>query len=182
MDNEAWLWEHHIDLGEALGVALERDVAGVVPAGAYEPDPDRVGILDLVRPESVSPVPPYSPDVVARVSGSDTHVLIEHHPQAASLQRLGQLLACMADMAEKLDWWAGRSGAGERRSATKPAVWAVWTAGSFADTHLKAIRWLQDHTTARFGFSAVEVEIRHDGDHDYGTRRPLFRVLEGARA
>lgn len=188
MDNEAWLWEHRIDLGDALGVALERDAVGVAPVETYEPDPERVGILDLLRPESINPVPPYSPDALAQVSGSGTHILIEHHPEGASLQRLGQLLACMADMAKKLDWWAGRRGAedGDRSKKsvvrpTNPVVWAVWTASSFDNTQLKAIRWLNDQSSPRFAFSAVEVEVAA-ADPDDGARRPSFRVVAGAHA
>ena len=51
----------------------------------------------------------------------------------------------------------------------------IWIARDFDESHLSAIRWLNDHTEAPFAFFAVRVRVVQIAD---SPRVPLFEVLE----
>ena len=99
-------------------------------------------------------VGPYRADIVARIPQDDTVVLIENQLEEANLQHLGQVLAYLAGLDAKV---------------------VVWIAKGFNETHLSAIRWLNEHTADPFAFFAVKLEVVRIGD---SKPAPVFDVVE----
>ena len=99
-------------------------------------------------------VGPYRADVVARIPQDATRVLIENQLEDANLQHLGQVLAYLAGLEAQI---------------------VVWVAKEFAEAHLSAIRWLNEHTVDPFAFFAVRVRVVQIQDSPLA---PVFDVLE----
>ncbi len=51
----------------------------------------------------------------------------------------------------------------------------IWVATGFDESHLSAIRWLNNHTTDPFAFFAVRVSVVHIGESPLA---PVFDVIE----
>lgn len=97
---------------------------------------------------------PYRADIVARIPEDDTRVLIENQLEEANLQHLGQVLAYLAGLEARV---------------------VVWVTTGFNETHLSAIRWLNEHTADPFAFFAVRIAVVRIGDSPLA---PIFEVQE----
>ena len=113
-----------------------------------------LGIQRLELEDTEVQVGPYWADIVARVPQDGARVLIENQLEPADLQHLGQVLAYLAGLEAQI---------------------IVWVASDFADPHLSAIRWLNEHTTDPFAFFAVRVGVVRIGDSQLA---PIFDILE----
>ena len=99
-------------------------------------------------------VGPYRADIVARAPMDGSRVVIENQLEEANLQHLGQVLAYLAGLDARI---------------------VVWVARGFDDSHLSAIRWLNDHTVDPYAFFAVRVRVVRIGDSPLA---PVFEVLQ----
>ena len=79
---------------------------------------------------------------------------IENQLERANLQHLGQVLAYLAGLEAKI---------------------VVWVATGFDESHLSAIRWLNNHTEDPFAFFAARVSVVRIGDSPLA---PVFEVIE----
>ena len=113
-----------------------------------------LGINDLELEGTEVTVGPYRADIVARIPEDDSRVLIESQLEHANLQHLGQVLAYLAGLEARI---------------------VIWVATGFDESHLSAIRWLNDHTTDPFAFLAVRVSVVRIGDSPLA---PVFDVIE----
>ena len=98
----------------------------------------KLGIGDLELEDTEVQIGPYHADIVARTTENGARVLIENQLEGANLQHLGQVLAYLAGLDAQI---------------------IVWVAASFNDTHLAAIRWLNENTPESFSFFAVQVSV-----------------------
>ncbi len=128
-DFTPWLAENLAVLGPVSGIELECEDTEVT-----------VGALRV--------------DIVARIVGDDSPVVIENQLEEADLKHLGALLAYVAGL---------------------EATTVIWVARSFRDDHLAAIRWLNEHTGEHFAFFAVEISLVRIGASDPA---PRFEVVE----
>ena len=108
--------------------------------------------IDLELEGTEVQVGPYFADIVAQ--HGDSRVLIENQLEDANLQHLGQVLAYLAGLEAEI---------------------IVWVAKEFAEPHLSAIRWLNEHTVDPFAFFAVRVRVVRIGDSPLA---PVFDVVE----
>ena len=108
--------------------------------------------IDLELEGTEVQVGPYFADIVAQ--HGDSRVLIENQLEDANLQHLGQVLAYLAGLDAQI---------------------VVWVAKEFAEPHLSAIRWLNEHTVDPFAFFAVRVRVVRIGD---SALAPVLDVLE----
>ena len=113
-----------------------------------------LGIDDLELEGTEVTVGPYYADIVARIPQDGSVVLIENQLERANLQHLGQVLAYLAGLEAKI---------------------VVWVATGFDESHLSAIRWLNNHTEDPFAFFAVRVSVVRIGDSPLA---PVFEVIE----
>ena len=113
-----------------------------------------LGIDDLELEGTEVTVGPYRADIVARIPQDGSGVLIENQLEHANLQHLGQVLAYLAGLESKI---------------------VIWVATGFDESHLSAIRWLNNHTTDPFAFFAVRVSVVRIGDSQLA---PVFDVIE----
>lgn len=113
-----------------------------------------LGIDDLELEDTEVNVGPYRADIVARIPQDGSGVLIENQLEHANLQHLGQVLAYLAGLEAKI---------------------VIWVATGFDESHLSAIRWLNDHTSDPFAFFAVRVSVVRIGDSPLA---PVFEVIE----
>ncbi len=116
-----------------------------------------VGIeLELVGREVGLPTEDdrFSADILARNLADDTNVLIENQLKQSDHSHLGQILTYLAGL--------------EARTI-------IWVAPKFRESHLAAIKWLNENTREDFAFFAVQVRVVRIGDSPYA---PLFDVLE----
>lgn len=113
-----------------------------------------LGINDLELEGTEVTVGPYRADIVARIPQDGSGVLIENQLEHANLQHLGQVLAYLAGLEAKI---------------------VIWVATGFDESHLSAIRWLNDHTSDPFAFFAVRVSVVRIGDSPLA---PVFEVIE----
>lgn len=113
-----------------------------------------LGIDDLELEDTEVNVGPYRADIVARIPQDGSSVLIENQLERANLQHLGQVLAYLAGLEAKI---------------------VIWVATGFDESHLSAIRWLNNHTMDPFAFFAVRVSVVHIGDSPLA---PVFDVIE----
>ena len=113
-----------------------------------------LGIDDLELEDTEVTVGPYRADIVARIPQDGSGVLIENQLEHANLQHLGQVLAYLAGLEAKI---------------------VIWVATGFHESHLSAIRWLNDHTTDPFAFFAVRVSVVRIGNSPLA---PVFDVIE----
>ena len=113
-----------------------------------------LGIDDLELEGTEVTVGPYRADIVARIPQDGSGVLIENQLERANLQHLGQVLAYLAGLESKI---------------------VIWVATGFDESHLSAIRWLNNHTTDPFAFFAVRVSVVRIGDSQLA---PVFDVIE----
>lgn len=113
-----------------------------------------LGIDDLELEGTEVTVGPYRADIVARIPQEGSSVLIENQLERANLQHLGQVLAYLAGLEAKI---------------------VVWVATGFDESHLSAIRWLNNHTTDPFAFFAVRVSVVRIGESPLA---PVFEVIE----
>ncbi len=112
-----------------------------------------IGIpMELVGTEMS--VEQFSADIVARDLSDYSLVLIENQLEWTDHTHLGQVLTYLAGT---------------------EAHTIIWIARNFANPHLSALRWLNDHTVAPFDFFAVQVKVVQIGD---SALAPLFEVLE----
>lgn len=122
---------------------------------------DNLGLLaaemgtNLILEATELQVGPYRADIVARIPEDDTRVLIENQLEGANLQHLGQVIAYLAGLEARV---------------------VVWVTTRFNDTHLSAIRWLNEHTAEPFAFFAVRISVVRIGDSPLA---PIFEVEEG---
>ena len=92
--------------------------------------------------------------IPARNPTDGSRVLIKTQLESADYTHLGEILAYLAHI---------------------EAQTTIWVARDFRELHLSAIRWLNEHTTARYAFFAVRVRVVQIAD---GPLAPLFEVLE----
>lgn len=112
----------------------------------------RIDDLELEGTEVT--VGPYRADIVARIPQDGSIVLIENQLERANLQHLGQVLAYLAGLEARI---------------------VIWVATEFDESHLSAIRWLNNHTTDPFAFFAVRISVVHIGESPLA---PVFDVIE----
>ena len=93
-------------------------------------------------------------DIVCSVPTDGSKVLIENQLENANLQHLGQVMAYLAGLEARI---------------------VVWIARDFAEAHLSALRWLNEHTSEEFGFFAVRIRAVKIGD---SLPAPVFEVVE----
>jgi hypothetical protein len=109
--------------------------------------------IPLSDPETEVRVDRFSADIVARTPDGDK-VLIENQFSKSDHSHLGQIMTYLAGTGAKV---------------------IIWIAPDFADAHLSAIRWLNDHTTIDFSFFAVKVAVMQIGGSHLA---PLFEAVE----
>lgn len=108
-----WLAENLSEIGNAVGLELE--LVGIeVSAG------------------------PFSADILAKDTGTDTFVVIENQFTKTDHDHLGKCIT----YASVLD-----------------ASAVIWVAPKFTDEHKKALDWLNDHTSDEIGFYGVKLEL-----------------------
>ena len=100
----------------------------------------------------------FSADIVARNHADGSRVLIENQLEGSDHTHLGQILTYLAGVQAQI---------------------VIWVARDFAESHLSAIRWLNEHTIDPFAFFAVRVRVVQIAD---SPRVPLFEVLERPNA
>lgn len=81
---------------------------------------------------------PYSADILAKDTGTDRYVVIENQLEKTNHDHLGKALT----YASVLD-----------------ATTIVWIATEFTAEHMKALDWLNDHTTDDISFYGVQLEL-----------------------
>jgi hypothetical protein len=81
---------------------------------------------------------PYSADILAKDTGTAKFVVIENQLEKTNHDHLGKAIT----YASVLD-----------------ASSIIWIATQFSEEHIKALDWLNDHTTEDFGFYGVQVEL-----------------------
>ena len=112
-----------------------------------------IGIpIELVDTEVA--VEQFSADIVGYNPADGSRVLIENQLEVSDHTHLGQILTYLA--------------------ATE-AQTIIWIARTFADAHLSAVRWLNEHTAEPFSFFAVQIRVVQIAD---SPKVPLFEVLE----
>lgn len=112
-----------------------------------------IGIpMELVGTEMS--VEQFSADIVARNPIDDSRVLIENQLGWTDHTHLGQVLTYLAGT---------------------EAHTIIWIAREFANPHLSALRWLNEHTVDPYAFFAVQVKVVQIGNSPLA---PLFEVLE----
>ena len=112
-----------------------------------------IGIpMELVGTEMS--VEQFSADIVARDLSDYSLVLIENQLEWTDHTHLGQVLTYLAGT---------------------EAHTIIWIAREFANPHLSALRWLNEHTVDPYAFFAVRVKVVQIGD---SALAPLFEVLE----
>jgi len=96
---------------------------------------------------------PYSADILAKDTGTGKFVVIENQLERTNHDHLGKAIT----YASVLD-----------------ASSIVWIATQFSEEHIKALDWLNDHTTEDFAFYGVQVELWQIDDSKPAIR---FNVL-----
>ncbi len=96
----------------------------------------------------------YWADILARDLQTDTRVLIENQLEWSDHSHIGQILTYIAGLDARI---------------------VVWIARGFAEPHLSAIRWLNDHTDERFAFFAAQLRVVQIADSPLV---PLFEIVE----
>lgn len=112
-DFTPWLANNIAELNKALGLELEVENMEVA-AG------------------------PYSADILAKDTGTDTYVVIENQIEKTNHDHLGKAIT----YASVLD-----------------ASIIIWVAINFTEEHKKALDWLNDHTKDEISFFGVQVEL-----------------------
>ena len=110
--------------------------------------------LELEPSGTEAQVERFSADIVATDSRSGSRVLIENRLENSDHRHLGQIMTYLAGL---------------------QARFVIWLARDFEEAHRSAIRWLNDHTDADFGFFAVRVRVVRISDSPCA---PVFEVLE----
>jgi hypothetical protein len=112
--------------------------------------------LELLEEEAGLPTTDdtFSADILARNRVDDTNVLVENQLEGSDHTHLGQILTYLAGL--------------EARTV-------IWVAKSFRESHLAAIKWLNENTREEFAFFAVKLRVVRIGDSPFA---PLFDVLE----
>ena len=96
----------------------------------------------------------FSADILARNPMDDSSVLIENQLEQTDHKHLGQIMTYLAGL---------------------EAQTVVWIAPSFRESHLSAIRWLNEHTADGFSFFAVKARVVRIGDSPFA---PIFEIAE----
>jgi hypothetical protein len=96
----------------------------------------------------------FSADILARNARDDSLVLIENQLEGSDHTHLGQIMTYLAGLEVKT---------------------VIWIAREFRDSHLSAIKWLNEHTADEFSFFAVKLKVGRIGDSPFS---PLLEVLE----
>ena len=107
----------------------------------------------ILRFNEVS-VEQFAADILARNTDDGSAVLTENQLDASDHPHLGQILTYLAGL---------------------EAQTVVWIARHFEETHLSAVRWLNENTADPFAFFAVRVKVVQIDD---SRPAPLFEVLE----
>lgn len=110
--------------------------------------------IELELEDTEVSVGPFHADIVARVPIDGARVLIENQLEETDHRHLGQLMTYLAGLDAQI---------------------VLWIAAGFKESHLSAIRWLNEHTTDPFAFFAVRVRTVRIGDSPVA---PVFDVLE----
>lgn len=96
----------------------------------------------------------FSADILARNPMDDSSVLIENQLEQTDHKHLGQIMTYLAGL---------------------EAQTVIWIAPSFRESHLSAIRWLNEHTADGFSFFAIKARVMRIGDSPFA---PIFEVVE----
>ncbi|MEZ5871978.1 MAG: hypothetical protein R3D32_09040 [Nitratireductor sp.] len=96
----------------------------------------------------------FSADIHARNKADGTGTLIENQLEGSDHTHLGQILTYLAGLEAKS---------------------VVWVAKSFRESHLAAIKWLNENTRPEFSFFAVRISVVKIANSPVA---PLFTVLE----
>lgn len=112
--------------------------------------------LELVETEAGMPAEDdtFSADILARNTDDGTSVLIENQLEVSDHKHLGQVLTYLAGLEAKS---------------------IIWIAQSFRESHLAAVKWLNENTLEEFSFFAVKVRVVQIGTSPLA---PLFEVIE----
>ena len=94
--------------------------------------------LELEVENTEASVGPYSADILAKDTGTDTYVIIENQLEKTNHDHLGKAIT----YASVLD-----------------ASTIIWIATDFTEEHKKSLDWLNDHTTDEISFYGVQVEL-----------------------
>ena len=109
--------------------------------------------LDLELEAQEKDVGPFRADILCRVPGDDSLVLIENQLERTDHIHLGQLMTYAAGL---------------------HAVTIVWIAARFTEEHRAALDWLNDITDESFRFFGLEIELWRIGGSDPA---PRFNVV-----
>lgn len=96
-------------------------------------------------------VGPFCADILARNTLDDSLVLIENQLEASDHTHLGQIMTYLAGLDARA---------------------VIWVASAFRESHVSAVKWLNDHTDDSFGFFAVQLRVVRIADS------PLAPMLE----
>lgn len=118
---------------------------------------DAVG-MRLTPEDSEVRVETFAADILARNAMDDSLVLIENQLEGSDHSHLGQIMTYLAGLEAKT---------------------VIWIARDFRDSHLSAIKWLNEHTAEQFSFFAVQLKAVRIGDSPFA---PLLEVLERPNA
>ena len=99
------------------------------------------------------PVGPFSADLVCRDTADGSWVVIENQIEKTDHIHLGQILTYAAGVG---------------------AQTVVWVASKFTDEHRAALDWLNEHTTEKFSFFGLEIELWRIGS---STPAPKFNII-----
>ena len=110
--------------------------------------------IELELEDTEVSVGPFHADIVARVPIDGARVLIENQLEETDHRHLGQLMTYLAGLDAQI---------------------VLWIAAGFNESHLSAIRWLNEHTSDPFAFFAVRVRTVRIGNSPVA---PVFDVLE----
>lgn len=114
---------------------------------------DALGLPSLEIVKTGHEVGPFRADIVCRASEVDELVLIENQIERSDHPHLGQILTYAAGL---------------------EAAYVVWITSKFREEHRAAIDWLNEITTERFNFFAVEIEAWRIGT---SLPAPRFNVV-----
>lgn len=98
-------------------------------------------------------VGPYRCDILCKIEGSESFVIIENQIEKTDHWHLGQLLTYAAGINASV---------------------IVWVASRFTEQHQAALQWLNEYTTEAISFFGLEVELWRIGD---SPAAPKFNVV-----
>jgi hypothetical protein len=134
-----------VELGELRKVDVRtlwpHEASDFTPWLAAEENIARLGAalgLELEVENTEVAVGPYSADILARDSGTDSYVVIENQLGKTDHDHLGKAITYAAALSARA---------------------IVWLAPEFTEEHRKAIDWLNDQSTGDVAFYCVQIEL-----------------------